>query len=307
MEDATAGDPISGLKWSHKSLRKIHQKLPRRYRVSLPTISRLLQIRSYSLRVNRKRCEGKQSPGRNEQFEYIECCRKRFAKQKRPIISVDSKKKELIGNFKNAGRAWRRQPRDVNMYDFPSEARGKALPYGIYDVTRNEGYVVVGTSHDTPTFAVASIRRWWLTCGRKIYPRANHLLIQADGGGSNGNTCWVWKVPLQAFADEFGLTITVTHYPTGASKWNRVEHRLFCLISGNWAGMPLDTFETALKHIRTTRSSTGLRCQAWLDGRDYPTRVKATSEEIARLRIRYHKTFPQWNYTIYPHRKPSEN
>jgi len=305
MEDATAGDPITGLKWSHKSLRKIRKKLPRRYRVSPTTLSRLLRKRSYSLRTNRKRCEGKQVPGRNEQFEYIARRRKRFAKQKRPIISGDSKKKELVGNFKNAGRAWRRRPRDVNMYDFPNEALGKALPYGIYDVTRNEGYVVVGISHDTPTFAVASIRRWWLVRGRKIYPSSKHLLIQADGGGSNGNACWVWKVRLQAFADEFGLTITVTHYPTGASKWNRIEHRLFCLISGNWAGIPLDTFETVLKHIRTTQSSKGLRCRAWLDPRDYPTRVKATPEEIARLRIRYHKTFPQWNYTIYPHRKPN--
>ncbi len=305
MEDATAGDPITGLKWSHQSLRKIRQKLPRRYQVSPTTLSRLLRKRSYSLRANRKRGEGKQVPGRDEQFEYIERCRRRFAKQKCPIISVDSKKKELVGNFKNPGRAWRRRPRDVNMYDFPHEALGKALPYGIYDVTRNEGYVVVGTSHDTPTFAVASIRRWWLVRGRKIYPHSKHLLIQADCGGSNGNTCWVWKVRLQAFADAFGLTITVTHYPTGASKWNRIEHRLFCLISGNWAGIPLDTFETVLKHIRTTQSSKGLRCRAGLDHRGYPTRVKATPEEIARLRIRYHKTFPQWNYTIYPHRKPN--
>jgi hypothetical protein len=304
MEDATAGDPISGLKWSHKSLRKIRQNLPPRYRISLTTLSRLLQIRSFSLRVNCKRREGKQSPGRNEQFEYIERCRKRFVKQKRPIISVDSKKKELIGNFKNAGRAWRRQPRDVNMYDFPSEAEGKALPYGIYDITRNEGYVVVGTSHDTPTFAVASIRRWWLARGRKIYTHQKHVLIHADCGGSNGNNCWVWKVRLQAFADEFGLTITVMHYPTGASKWNRIEHRLFSLISGNWAGIPLDTFETVLKHIRTTRSKTGLRCQARLDRREYLTHVKASPEEIAQLCIRYHKTFSQWNYTIYPHRKP---
>ncbi len=303
MEDATAGDPITGLKWSHKSLRKIRKELPRRYRVSPTTLSRLLQKRSYSLRANRKRCEGKQVPGRNEQFEYIERCRKRFVKHKDPIISTDSKKKELVGNFKNAGRAWRRQPRDVNMYDFPSEAKGKALPYGIYDITRNEGYVVVGTSHDTPTFAVRSIRRWWLARGRKIYPHSKHLLIQADCGGSNGNKCWVWKVRLQAFADEFGLTITATHYPTGTSKWNRIEHRLFCLISGNWAGIPLDGFETVLKHIRTTRSSTGLRCRAWLDRREYPTRIKATAEEIDRLRIRYHKTFPHWNYTIYPHRK----
>ncbi len=307
MEDATAGDPISGLKWSHKSLRKIRQNLPRRYRVSLTTLSRLLQSRTYSLRVNRKRGEGKQSPGRNEQFEYIERCRKRFLKQKCPIISVDTKKKELIGNFKNTGRAWRRQPRDVNVYDFPSEADGKAIPYGIYDVGLNEGYVVVGTSHDTPTFAVAAIRRWWIARGRKIYPRQKHLLIHADCGGSNGNRCWVWKVRLHAFADEFGLKITVTHYPTGASKWNRIEHRLFCLISGNWAGIPLDTFETVLKHIRTTRTTTGLGCRACLDHREYPTRVKASPEEIARLRIRYHKTFPQWNYTIYPHRKAVRN
>jgi hypothetical protein len=303
MEDATAGDPISGLKWSHKSLRKIQQRLPRCYRVSLPTLSRLLRRRSYSLRVNSKRCEGKQSPGRNQQFGYIECCRRRFEKQKCPIISVDSKKKELVGNFRNAGRAWRRRVRGVNVYDFPSEADGKGLPYGIYEITHNEGFVVVGSSHDTPTFAVASIRCWWLARGRKLFPRKKHLLIQADCGGSNGNRCWLWKVGLQAFADEFGLTLIVTHYPTGASKWNRIEHRLFCLISSNWAGIPLDSFETILKHIRTTRSTTGLRCWARLDHREYPTQIKASPEEIAHLRIQYHKTFPQWNYTIYPHRK----
>ena len=304
MEDATAGDPISGLKWSHKSLRHIQQELPRRYSVSLPTISRLLRGGSYSLRANCKRCEGKQSPGRNQQFEYIESCRQHFLKQKCPVISVDSKKKELVGNFKNAGRTWRRKPWNVNMYDFPSEADGKALPYGIYDDALNEGFVVVGASHDTPIFAVAAIRRWWLAHGRKNYPGQKQLLIQADSGGSNGNRCWLWKVRLQAFADEFGLTITVTHYPTGASKWNRVEHRLFCLISSNWAGIPLETFETVVNYIRTTRSTTGLRCWARLDRHDYPTKVKASEEEIDQLCIRYHKTFPQWNYTIYPHPKP---
>ena len=302
MADATAGDPISGLLWSHKSLRKIERALRATgYEVSRATISRLLRLRKYSLRVNCKRIAGKQSPGRDEQFTYMEKCRKAFLRRKSPVISVDTKKRELIGNFKQSGREWRRARRDVNMYDFAGDSEGKAIPYGIYDLGRNEGYVVVGTSHDTPEFAVASIRAWWVKMGRHVYVGCTELLIEADCGGSNGNRCSVWKVRLQEFADEFGLTITVTHYPTGASKWNPIEHRMFNLISGNCAGQPLESYETMLKHIRTTKSTIGFQCKARLDKRVYATGVKVSPEEVAHMRLRLHKVFPQWNYTIYPH------
>jgi DDE family transposase len=301
IQDATAGDPISGLKWTHKSLRKIADALERKgYSLSLPTVSRLLYLRSYSLKVNHKRVAGKQSPGRDEQFHYIEQRRKWFLQRKWPVISVDTKKNELIGNFKNAGPEWRRQARPVNMYDFPSQASGKAIPYGIYDLGRNEGYVVVGLSHDTPTFAVTSIRSWWIAIGKKAYPECTHLLIEADCGGSNGNRCRMWKVCLQHFANEFGLKITVTHFPTGASKWNPIEHRMFNLISKNWEGQPLESYETVLKHIRTTTSTTGFRCKAQLDKKTYVTGIKVPPEEEKRIRIKPHKVFPDWNYTIHP-------
>lgn len=301
LQDATAGDPSTGLKWTHKSLRKIVKALGQRYPLSAPTISRVLRQGRDSLRLNRKRLAGRQSPGRDEQFGYIACVRQAFLRQKRPAISVDTKKKELVGNCKNAGRAWRREVRDVNMYDFPSQASGHAIPYGIYDVGRNRGYISVGITHDTPEFAVAAIRAWWLAVGRKVYPGQTHLLIEADCGGSNGNRGLGWKVRLQEVADEFGLRITVTHYPTGASKWNPLEHRLFNLISANWAGQPLDSYATILNHIRTTRSSTGLRCRARLDTKSYRTRVPVSGDKAARLRVRPHKLFPHWNYTISPH------
>lgn len=302
MQDATAGDPISGLKWTHKSLRKIGRALAGQgYQLSLATISRLLRLRQFRLRVNRKRKAGSQSPNRDEQFDYIGQRRQAFLRRGKPVISVDTKKKELIGNFKNQGREWRARGRDVQMYDFPSLAAGKAIPYGIYDVGGNEGYVVIGVSHDTPAFAVAAIRTWWRARGQKRYPQETHLLIEADCGGSNGNRCQLWKAKLQALANEFGLRITVTHYPTGASKWNPIEHRMFNLISGNCAGQPLLSYETMLNHIRTTRSSTGFRCKARLDQRTYETGIKVSPEEAAHICIRPHKLFPKWNYTIYPH------
>jgi len=306
MADATAGDPISGLKWTHKSLSKIQRTLRAKgYRMSRTTISRLLRQQDYSLRVNCKRVAGQQSEGRDQQFSYVTRWRQRFLRQHKPVISVDAKKKEMIGNFKNAGTEWRVAAREVNIYDFPSQAHGKAIVYGIYDVGCHHGYVSVGISHDTPAFAVAAIRAWWIAVGQKAYPGQTHLLIEADCGGSNGNRCRLWIVRLQAFADEFGLTTTVTHDPTGASKWNPIEHRMFNLISGNWAGQPLDSYETMLKHIRTTRSTTGFRCQARLDRATYPTGVTVTPEEFARVRLKRHKLFPQWNYTIYPHPKKS--
>jgi hypothetical protein len=305
MRDATAGDPISGLKWTHKSLRAVARELGRHgYPLSIPTVARLLRERNYALRVNRKKLAGKQAPGRDEQFLYIAEQRAAFLQQHRPVISVDTKKKELIGRFKQPGQQWRRTPHEVLVHDFRSDAVGLAIPYGIYDVGRNQGYLVIGVSHDTPEFAVAVIRSWWREIGQKAYPGERQLLIEADGGGSNGNRCRAWKARLQDLADEFDLTITVTHYPTGASKWNPIEHRCFNLISGNWAGQPLESYETMLKYIRTTKSATGFRCQARLDKKVYATGVKISPEEVASFHIEKHEVFPHWNYTIRPRLKP---
>lgn len=242
MRDETAGDPMTGLLWTHKSLAKIRDALQAAgYCVSVPTIGRLLRSRNYSLRVNYK-CEAStQSAGRDAQFLYLARWRKAYLRRQWPVISVDTKKVEHVGNFKQAGCEWRKSSRRVHLYDFPSMAEGKAIPYGIYDLGRQQGYVVIGTSHDTPEFAVAATRRWWLSVGQSAYPSARRLLIECDCGGSNGNRRRWWKVGLQALADECGLMITVTHYPTGASKWNPIEHRMFNLISGNWAGRPLES------------------------------------------------------------------
>lgn len=301
MVEETAGDPISGLKWTHKSLRKIQTALEKEgYPLSPPTISRLLQERDYSLQVNHKRIAGKQSPGRDKQFRYIVRWRQAYLRRGWPVISVDAKKRELIGNFKNPGRAWRQERRAVNMYDFRSLAQGIAIPYGIYDISHNQGFVSVGISHNTPEFAIAAIRTWWLTRGQRLYPGQKHSLIEADCGGPNGNRSRVWKVGLQRLADEFGLIITVTHYPTSASKWNPIEHRMFNLLNANWAGQPLDSYETILNHIRTATSLTGFCCQVELDTTDYEINKKVSDKDFARLHLRSHKRFPHWNYTIYP-------
>lgn len=257
----------------------------------------------YALRVNRKKLAGKQAAGRARQFLYL-AQQRAVGQHKRPVSSVDTKKKELIGCFKQAGKQWRRTPHEVLIYDFRSAAVGLAIPYGIYAIARNQGDVVVGVSHDTPEFAVAASRLWWMYVGRQAYRGQTALLIEADCGGSNGNRCWAWKARLQDLADEVGLTITVTDYPTGASKWNPIEHRCFNLISGNLAGQPLDSYETLLKHIRTTKSATGFRCHARLNKKDYATGVKISLAEAATLRIEKHDVFPHWNYTIRPRPKP---
>lgn len=309
MRDATAGDPITSLKWTHKSLSKISEELARRrHPVSAPTVSRLLRAEGYSQRVNHKRHSGKQqSPDRDAQFAYIARERKAQLGRGEPVISVDTKKKELIGLFRARGVEWRRQRRDVLMYDFPGDASGKAIPYGIYDVGRNEGFVSVGVSHDTPEFAVAAIRWWWVEHGQAAYPAAARLLIEADGGGSNGNRSGAWLLGVQALADEFGLEVTVTHYPSGASKWNPIEHRMFSLISENWAGQPLERYETVLKHLRTTTSATGFRCAARFDRRKYKLGIKPSAAELKELRLRRHEKFPKWNYTISPRDIPEES
>lgn len=305
MKDATAGDPISGLKWSRKALRKISRELRHRhYRLSAPTISRLLIQEGYSLRLNAKRLTGQKAATRNIQFNYLVRQRRLFLRRGWPVLSVDSKKRELVGPFKNAGRTWRRIVRSVSMYDFLSDALGIAVLYGVYDVGRNLGFVGVGVSHDTPEFAVATIRAWWFQVGRYAYPGQRHLLLQADGGGSNGYRERLWKLRLQEFADEANLIITVTHYPTGASKWNLIEHRMFSEISTNWAGQPLDSYETILKYIRTTTTAAGFRCRAHLNTTLYLTGVKVSDEQFRRLRLRPRKVLPQWNYSLYPRIRP---
>ena len=301
LADATAGDPMGHLRWTHKTTRKLALELRRRgFCVGHVTVGRLLREQRYSLRANSKRLAGKQHPDRDRQFRLLARRRRQFLKSGWPVISVATKKKELIGNFKNAGRTWRRLRRDVQDHDFPSLATGRAIPYGIYDEGRNAGYVVVGTTHDTAAFAIASIRSWWLKVGRHSYPAAPRLMIEADGGGSNGSRNWGWKVGLQQLANEFRLTITVGHYPPGASKWNPIEHRMFGLISENWAGEPLVSYELVLKHIRSTRSNTGFHCRACSDRTHYATKVKVTREEQTGLRLTRHRILPKWNYTIRP-------
>ncbi len=302
LEDATAGDPITGLKWTRKTLAVLTGELQKKFRVGHSSVARLLKVKGIALRGNRKRLSPRQDVQRDRQFRYIARLRRQFAKAKLPIISVDTKKKELIGTFKNAGRTWRRTALDVFETDFPHDAKGKAIPYGIYDLEHNEGYVVVGTSHETPAFAVAAIRRWWLEVGQPHDPGKQEVLILADGGGANGSHCWLWKGHLQQLANEFALTITVAHYPTGASKWNPIEHRLFCHISSNWAGQPLFSFETVLKFLRTPSTATGLRCRAQLDRTKYETGLKITREQKQQINLQPHRTRPQYNYTIRPHR-----
>jgi hypothetical protein len=237
-------------------------------------------------------------------MRYIARIRHAYERAGKPVISVDTKKKELIGNFRNGGRVWRRTPREVLATDFPRDAEGKAIPYGIYDVAHNAGFVVIGTSHETAAFAVQAIRRWWRREGQRRFPHQAEMLILADGGGANSYRSWLWKWELQRFADESRLAIRVMHYPTSASKWNLIEHRLFCYISGNWAGQPLTSYETVLKHIRTTRTGQGLRCQAYLDTTTYATNQKVSPKQKANINLISHAVLPKWNYTLMPHPSP---
>jgi hypothetical protein len=302
LQDVQAGDPISGLKWTHRSLRKIQKELRRRgLRLTPPTIARLLRLLHFSLRTNRKRLAGIRDLDRDRQFRRLTRLRRLYITLGLPVISVDTKKKEWIGNFKNPGRCWRQSDRDVLDHDYPSWASGQAIPVGVWDLARQEGFVLVGTSHDTPAFTVQAIRRWWLAVGHRRYARARRLLIQADGGGATDHRKWGWKVALQGLADEFNLIITVTHYPAGASKWNPIEHQLFGPISGNWAGEPLVSYEVVLKYIRTTRTESVQRCRARLDTKEYPAEHRVTAQEKASVRLKRHRIRPQLNYTIYPH------
>jgi len=304
LEDTTAGDPITGLKWTKKTSRTISRELKRQgYEIGEDTVRRLLKKQRYVLRSNRKRLSKTKDSDRDRQMRYLVRKRKEHEKAGFPSISVDAKQRELIGNFKNPGRTYRRKRLAVLESDYPSDADGVAIPYGIYDTAHNEGFVVVGVSHQTPEFAVSCIRRWWYQVGKKKFPNKKHLLVQADCGGANGNRLWTWKYRLQELADEFELTIIVTHLPTSASKWNLIEHRLFCHIEANWAGTPLVDYETIVKFIRTTKTETGLRCRAYLDQKHYETGIHLTKEQEAFISLKPHRVLPRWNYTIIPHRR----
>lgn len=298
---------MSEQKWHRSSLRHLVDEMEKLgYWLSHTTISRLLKKLGYSLKANEKRLAGSQHPDRNRQFEYITAQKAAFRAEGLPIISVDTKKKELIGNFKNPGQEWCLAARAVNDHDFEQDALGKAVPYGIYDLEHNHGYVYVGQSADTPQFAVEMIVRWWQEIGKNLYPNANKILILADAGGSNGCRPRLWKQQLQELlADQLGLTVTVCHYPTGASKWNPIEHRLFGPISLNWAGQPLKTFEFMLACIRGTDTDTGLRVDAFLVEKVYEKGIKVANELLKTLSIEWHEVCPRWNYTIMPRFSPN--
>ncbi len=303
MEENTAGDPMSLLRWTNKSTRTIAEELCRQgHEVSHATVQRRLHEIGYSLQANVKEIEGRTPENRDEQFRYINEQVKRFVARRQPVISVDAKKKENVGNFKNPGRIWRTKgnPEETDVHDFAKE---KAVPYGAFDPELNEGFVNVGVSSETAEFAVESIRRWWKLVGRRHYPEAKSLLICADCGGSNGNRRRAWKYHLQQFADQFGMSVTVCHYPPGTSKWNKIEHRMFSFISMNWRGRPLVSYETVVMLIGATRNKGGLRIKAKLDKRQYKKGKRITDEQMAQINLQPHETHPQWNYTISKHKR----
>jgi hypothetical protein len=293
---------MSTRKWLNCRLMDIKERLDKQgHSVSLPVISRLLKKHDYALRANKKQLEGKQHPDRDRQFEHIREQRTEHQSKGQPTLSVDTKKKELVGNFKNPGRIWCQEPELVDTHDFPSDALGRAVPYGLYDLQHNRGTVYVGQSADTPAFAVDNIAHWCRTELRQRFPTATQLMIEADCGGSNGYRSRVWKRDLQEkVADAFGLIVTVCHYPTGTSKWNPIEHRLFSEISKTWAGCPLRSFDDVLYYIRDTETQTGLTVQAHLVTETYEKGVKVPDREMDALNIESHDVCPQWNYTIHP-------
>jgi hypothetical protein len=305
VEPLTRGDPDSPLRWTCKSTRRLAAELQGRgYTISHTLAAHLLHEAGYGLQANRKTREGTHHPDRNAQFEYINRQVQHRLQRGEPTISVDTKKKELVGDFKNTGREWQPQgqPEPVRVHDFVDPRLGKAIPYGVYDLGRNVGWVSVGVTHDTAAFAVNTIRRWWRQLGRQAYPRARSLLITADSGGSNGARVRLWKWELQRFADDSGLTLHVCHLPPGTSKWNKIEHRLFSFISQNWRGRPLLSHVTIVNLIAATRTQTGLKVHCALDARHYPKDIKITDEQMRRLRLTPHAFHGDWNYTIRPTR-----
>jgi hypothetical protein len=303
LRDETAGDPMArqGL-WTGLRLEQISRQLERLGISACPnTVRRLLDQMNYALHANRKSLSGHQSPERDLQFRYLQAQRQEFTRQGLPIISVDTKKKEMVGPFKNAGRVWSQKATPVNDHDFRSQAKGMAIPRGLYDLLANRGSVLIGTSHDTSEFAVDSIVEWWRRQGRRRYRQAPELLILADSGGSNGARCRLWKCALQEkLVDRFGLAVTVCHYPTGASKWNPIEHRVFSEISKHWAGQPLTDYPTILRLIGETKTKTGLRVTCGLSTEYYATKIKVSDVQMAELDLLKHPTLPNWNYTLIP-------
>ena len=307
IEPDTRGDPESPLRWTCKSTRQLAAALTAQgHPVSHSTVAALLRAADYSLQAPRKTLEGSAHPDRDAQFRYLNERTKAFQAAGLPVISVDTKKKELVGPFKNGGREWQPQgaPELVNVHDFPVAEVGKAIPYGVYDVTHDAGWVAVGQDHDTASFAVATIGRWWEAVGQPTYPRASHLLISADGGGSNGYRTRLWKAEMQRFADATGLHVTVCHLPPGTSKWNKIEHRLFAHISTNWRGRPLVSHEVVVELIGATTTRTGLRVRAERDTKRYPTKVKVPDAAMAALSLTPHAFHGEWNYTIHPRPSP---
>ena len=306
VDPVTRGHPETPLRWTCKSTRKLAGELCRQgHPVSDRTVARLLYDAGYSLQANRKTREGKGHPDRNAQFEHISQQVQRVQKRGQPVVSVDTKKKELVGDFKNPGQEWRpeRDPQKVRVHDFKDKDLGKAIPYGVYDMTNNQGWVSVGIDHDTAHFAANTIRRWWEDMGSKRFPRATELMITADGGGSNSSRSRLWKVALQGLADQLGMKLQVCHFPPGTSKWNKIEHRLFSYITSNWRGQPLVSHQAILNLIASTTTTTGLVVQAAMDTNTYETGIKVSDEEMAKLRLRPGAFHGNWNYAIAPRKR----
>ena len=304
IEPETRGDPENPLRWTCKSAEQIKTTLNEMgHQISERTVNNLLHEMGYSLQGNQKTLEGKQHPDRNQQFRHIERKSRKFLKKNQPVISVDTKKKELVGQHKNMGNEWhpKGNPELVKVHDFPDPNLPKASPYGVYDLSTNTGWVSVGTDHDTAEFAVETIRRWWLSMGRKNHPNAKKLLIMADGGGSNGSRNKLWKTELQKLADELNMEISVCHFPPGTSKWNKIEHRMFSCISMNWRRRPLTNYETIVNLISNTTTKNGLKINCMLDKSKYQTGIKITDEQMQNLRLTKEKFHGEWNYKLKPH------
>lgn len=305
IDPVTRGDPMSPLRWTCKSTRKLSEELhQRQHPISPRTVAVVLRHAGYRLQANCKTREGNQHPDRNAQFEFLNRCVQRFQQQGQPTISVDTKKKENIGDFKNTGQEWRPkgQPEEVRVHDFKDKQLGKAIPYGVYDMLFNEGWVSVGVDHDTAAFAAHSILRWWREMGQHRFPRAKKLLITADGGGSNSSRNRLWKVQLQDLANELNLPIHVRHFPPGTSKWNKIEHRLFSFITQNWRGKPLVSRQTIVELISATTTKQGLTVRAELDTNTYETGIKVSDQQLAQVKLTRDKFHGDWNYTIKPYR-----